>query len=1624
MPELQFNQDDLIKLANVFEIEKKVSSDTQAEESYFKIKETASTEQRQEALHILGILTRIENIQFEGDTHQYYRSADLEAITTTEALANAIKTVSKENTSDNDIMPDINENIVRRAFETDGKILRIKPNASQDDIVAAIRELEPLEANLRAVEEHDKIIGYSVSPLDFNTGELDAQRFDYIIHTVVGQPAPTMENPKAEKSPAKESTTDTDNNAFDTTNEVSPLYDTALTHYLFSESGKQEVYTDATRLNDIFVPLAGVLILKETAADRLQEGLDLLNKYMKVQQEPDNLFGQNVWVPATENDWGVAHTLLYPAMDAAIATRQTLMQVMEEPEAEKTNVNTLDETKRKTQERFWNLHNGRDASARYTSDANEVLCDELKYTVFEDLGFPSVNPDTMSDDELHKYVIETYNVLTKSEKESFQTLFLEKTLSVIDILPPKALVLLHQELHNQKNLPFDTTERLIALEAAMDKQIDDYVNGQTVVNQDNIIDVYSGFSSSIDLRLDKNPNAPKAKKLLEKEIQLYDTTHGLNGLSETDEARLSHRLDEVKNLIDSVFETPDYMRHLHFTDSNGQTVEQIGSDCEIENLKTIVKDKLLTDIAFDFEPLDRSQIKLKSDNLFDTAIVSLIANTLHMRGQNPNNAEQVFQNLKQGQAFDIPQLTLAGASAAYINEQSGLINRVAQKVGKSAPSVHKMSDSIKTIDTMADNRFKEEYPKTNLAKACFKKFFYGSITGAMASGIGLAATAMGLPAAPVVAGAMAIYTLGSMWWQRKAEIKRALKNNQPVPTFGSFLKRNTVRTLLTATSLGSTALGMPVVGLSLGAIGAVKNIGNLYAKNRKEGRGIFASFFRAIPEAMATITGAVLTGTAVHAYGAEMGAPMPVNETVVQNPTDTAGVSDNAIENILPTSNTNIMTEEQVISTTPIPTSDTTHANDISSVDTADTDTSSDTGAVDTAGETGTDSTSDTTGAHELAEENAIADVNEGASVPHEAGLEPTTPSNDETQTTVPTEPTTQPETLAQPTEEAIITEIKKPTDQIEKTIMSDTESEQTHPQAAEHKAEETEDSHPSAMSVKMKDVQEVLDRADVPDDIGEEMPSDNNNRSDNSEPQIIRTIHHDYSDEAHQLAQRRLAGEGLYDKTGMHPVSPDYTTDELNQALAQITRLEATHPEFTDSNGISNADILMHKLNQVDRLISEDTTLKIDGHRIDAEQVLGVKTQTGWYSAHDLRADLLAGNQVDAEVAAEVLGKVETAVDEYGRFILDVHGLNENRFVSFDLNGTPGFMTQTVETVITPEPVATSESMTTPEPVATESVATKPVVTESMTTPKPVATEPVATEPVVTESMTTPKPVATSESVTTPEPVATSEPVATESVATKPVVTESMTTPEPVATSESMTTPEPVATESVATKPVATSESMTTPEPVATSESMTTPEPVATSESMPAQKTDSIVTQAPAPAQTVGQKMAQMLEIPAEANEMIQDIVSTVKNNQMVQDGMKAISPVLDNPTVQHGINTVQDIFQGDNPPPVVVPFENKNVIQPQSQRQEGLGAAPMPKEMIPVDMTETVQKNKGRVLRHPASGNISRPPKMGLTDTTAQTQSHVSNQVPEQSSEHETEQKNNTHLFRRLFVRGKDPK
>ncbi|MBR4926903.1 MAG: hypothetical protein IKY98_01105, partial [Alphaproteobacteria bacterium] len=1342
--------------------------------------------------------------------------------------------------------------------------------------------------------------------------------------------------------------------------------------------------------------------------------------------------------------------LLYPTMDAAIATRQTFEQIAEESEKENTNTDTPTETKRKTQERFWKLHNERDASVRYTSDANDVLCDELKYSVLEDLGFPALNPDTMSDAELHQYVIDTHAVLTKSEKESFHQLFLEKTLNVIDILPPKALVLLHQELTEQKNLPFDTAPYLTALEKAMDKQIDDYVNGQTVVNQDNIIDVYSGFSSSIDWRLSKNANASKAKKLLEKEINLYDSTHGLNGLSDTNEAQVSHRLDEVRNLIDTVFETPDYIRHLYFVDNEGKTVEQTDSNCEVETLKTIVKDKLLTDITFDFGPLDRSQIKLKADNLFDTAVVSLIANTLYMRGQNPDEAEKVFQKLNQGQPFDIPQLMLAGASAAYVNEQSGLVNRIAQKVGKSSSTVHKMSESIKTVDTMADNRFKEEYPKTNLAKSCLKKFFYGSITGALASGIGLAATAMSLPAAPVIAGAMAVYTLGSMWWQRKSEINQAIKNNQPVPTFGSFLKRNTVRTLLTATSLGSTALGMPVVGLSLGAIGAVKNIGSLYARNRKEGRGIFASFFRAIPEAMATITGAVLTGTAVHTYGADMMATPSVNEPMGQHSSDTPIVSNDTTEGVLTPSNAETMnnilnptnqtmdTMEVSNTVSDISTTDTgsnissdtgtVTASDTGASDTA-TGTSSDTGTV-TASDTGADDTtgetaSDVVPPNELSEENSIIPkVNEGEEITNNDAQAP------------------QSKELTEYPEDAVKTEFK-------------TDDQQPHSQHAEEQNEESADKNKfSESSVKMKDVQEILDRADVPDDIGEDTPADSDNRGAENEPRIVKTVHHNYTDEAHQLAQDRLAGKGLFDKTGTHPILPDYTTDELNRALSQITKLEETHPEFTGSNGVSNADILMHKLNQVDRLISEDTTLKIDGHRIDAEQALGVKTPNGWYSAHDLRADLLSGNQIDAEVAAEVLGKVEMAVDEFGRFTLDVHGLDERRFVSFELNSTPGFTTQTVETVITDKITSTSEAVnvTMPAPVAGPEHVT-PSDSVTMTTSDSIAAQPSVASPVsmsvtmaetpqTTGTITGPAsasestPVPDAVSVTMIEPMITVEPTITPAPVSPTEVTPTDIPVEPVQTTPTEAEqPSVVETDPTITPKTGTgintetgigtnTEQVPVSETVIAPQSLAEPIPVieTTVEATPIPTAESTLTREPAAEQTTGQKIAQMLEISPEVNETIKDIVSTVQDNPTVQKTLEAISPVLDNPTVQQGINTVKDIFQSDNPPPVIVPFENKQVIQSQSQRQEGLGAAPMPKEGTVVVDEEPAQKNKGHVVRHPATSNASRPPKMGVV--TATTQGALSNATTDSSKDTQTNQKPNTNFFRNLFVRGKDPK
>ncbi|MBR6675331.1 MAG: hypothetical protein IKL32_05385 [Alphaproteobacteria bacterium] len=1016
----------------------------------------------------------------------------------------------------------------------------------------------------------------------------------------------------------------------------------------------------------------------------------------------------------------------------------------------------------------------------------------------------------------------------------------------LSYIPPARMAEMYAELSKAEPTP-ETERQKEAIGKRMDKFIADYVAGEIVINQDNIADTYDDMKKVLDLYGPEDKNASVARERLEKEIALYDKNNHLEDITPADETYLTNRLEAVKEALKGV-ELDTYYTNLRFFDNDKKEVPQLNengeirADSELAKLLNIVKSDILTEQTLATGSVDPENIAKRANELLQVNTVALMAADLKRTGEDPTTAPERLEALKNGQTFMIPQGTMAGFTATNVNEQVARLNRLGTKLNNKSGVVQQLYEPLKTVDPLSAERFGKQPQKTNLLKTCLKKFGLGSMAGALASGAGLGAMAWTLPAVPVVAGVMAAYTAGHMWIQRKREVDQAKKEGKEPSSLKNFFKKNTVRALLTGASLGAIAMGLPAVALGIGAAAAAVGFKGIFKRNRQEGYDVKTSILRSVPESVAGIAGAMLTGGLIHGVAMDSAG----HEQAVAETTETTA------ETAQTTAET-VQTAAEQTPVNPTPTG----------TDTAPTGTDTDTGTETTdSGETGTPTTptveeavqqptEEQTPVHETItlEEVAQAPAPEEVVIDQPITLgEHTaeTPAFDMTEDTPIT--LSGQEIAGEPIDLNSTTPITMTEDMIQDTLANQTTSTVEQPvvgtsnitpeqqeallnddfaeelnvidkieqlareQGIEVPPREVADGpnfdhfeflenflkkpgneelaaeyeeyisynpllpveniqDPSAiatneptvevdpdtgttyvhmegttyasghdMSTTEVNVQPTAEGAQEPETYEEAVPmSETSNdpamtygigtqQTVNYDIQVQTAVledtpvHHTYETSAHELAQARLNGEGIYDAAG-RPTTPDYTPEQLDNALNQIRSLEGTHPELTGTGGTSNADILMYKLTQFNKLIAGNSELDINGTHIEINDSYGVQLDNGQiYTPAKLQADLLAGNTppISADQTAEMLGKVELSISSKGHFNQDIAHFQESGRWSYKPGMDAGF---TVEPVVKEGPTVDLSQISMPEieipdPIIDVNVEPQPVELGEMNIP------------------------------------------------------------------------------------------------------------------------------------------------------------------------------------------------------------------------------------------------------------------------------------------------------------------
>ena len=782
--------------------------------------------------------------------------------------------------------------------------------------------------------------------------------------------------------------------------------------------------------------------------------------------------------------------------------------------------------------------------------------------------------------------------------------------------------------------------------------------------------------------------------------------------------------------------TIEMLKGMVFTDDNGKIIPQIDengdilSDSLLHQIIQLGKAYGYTDAVLDKnEQITRDGLQKDTENFIYSTLVGIVEADLNHKGEeaDPNlRAIEIVDNLSPKNTYQAPAIEGTTSIATQVQTMMGIIDRLGQKIGREAPIVRDLYKRIENVDkNMADSRFNVFYDLSNRFINMSKRI--GKMSVPIAIFGALHATGSTVLLAGAVAGMTGI-SLFADYTRHKKEMYLAKK---PPLRFRDFVKTRKVQIAMAAGSITAIMTGTAWLGYSVAGGNLGLNLNKNFKRDNQEGRfdgSKKASVYNSgmtflestLPSAAAilmnmglgsfinhydsntsfvdnisnTFTDAFAGIKDVFGFG-DAAAGVTADATVMDNtaaPTDAAAPADasgadtsasggsdtplgtpeqelppvNAHTVVPPTTTETIadtvaQTADQAIHTNSTDATSSTTPNGMPRVeDLPDLNTQTgtplgDTGATSASANTVTDTVSSTAGStptqtttpdtdsntpNPAQTVNTVQNVDSDITVPH-PDLENQTPPPDAT-------------FIQSPEDYAAELAAKQAAgasaDMDANTDATDTTSVQNNPADSVNSTTSATDTAEETSAATITNPQ-----ADTTTAGTENIPD-------------AGAFNHTYDQAAHQHADARIHGQGINYKL-------DYNDTQLNNALDQIRTIGSDYPQMNSAAGQSNAEILMYKLNQIDQLLAPDTDIVTPEGRVEAQALYGHKMPDGsYYGPHDLRADLLAGKDVDPQIAAEIFAKIEPHIDATGHHIGDIHNFKEAGTWSYRQTGVGGY--------------------------------------------------------------------------------------------------------------------------------------------------------------------------------------------------------------------------------------------------------------------------------------------------------------------------------------------------------------
>ena len=491
-------------------------------------------------------------------------------------------------------------------------------------------------------------------------------------------------------------------------------------------------------------------------------------------------------------------------------------------------------------ERLNQLNRGRN------SDEWQLTLDNINMNVLTAMNKAPANLAKMPPQKRRDTIDTILDSFTPEENSQFLTLSNQAKKQLLENFPPKKLVATAQKLEELISQTDNAaTKQALTSQFNMVNEeialtINEIASGKIVIDQTNIADVYDGVNLMLDYADKKAPNGQPTpltagirRDILEPQIAIYDEAHGLKDLTPADLAKVELNYKKASKMADKLPLDPNIatvLGNLEFMDADGKPEKDQKAQQAL--LVETIKAEAARNLAGSKADITEDMVSAEVAKVAATRIGALVMGSEFAMAQNQAQAQAALTGLLNGQKYQVSNSGFIGYNAEYTNSSMGYMDRLAKKIGNTAPVLGQMYKRVKKFDKACIERFDPAYSQT---KKLTKVMRNNCLRSAPMAALGMTLTHVQPYGAMVMAGVCAGYAAVRLIKSYRKASKEAKARGEKFGFMG-FMKKHGIDVAITAISATGTALGMPWLGKAAMGLNAGRTAVKTFMEKRSLGQ--------------------------------------------------------------------------------------------------------------------------------------------------------------------------------------------------------------------------------------------------------------------------------------------------------------------------------------------------------------------------------------------------------------------------------------------------------------------------------------------------------------------------------------------------------------------------------------------------------------------------------------------------------------------------------------------------------------------------------------------------------------------------------------------------------------------